>query len=82
MKLKNIIADNDYDIIHCHTPVGGALARIAARNYRKRGTKVIYTAHGFHFFEGSPVKNWILYYPLEKWLSRFTDVLITLNSEE
>jgi glycosyltransferase EpsD len=81
-ELKNIIADNDYDIIHCHTPVGGALARIAARNYRKRGTKVIYTAHGFHFFEGSPVKNWILYYPLEKWLSRFTDVLITLNEED
>lgn len=65
--------------IHCHSPVGGALARLAA--YR-RGIRVIYTAHGFHFYPGAPLKNWLLYYPAEKLLSYGTDVLITVNRED
>ncbi|NOU70902.1 glycosyltransferase [Paenibacillus sp. LMG 31458] len=80
--LKSIIDDNKYDIIHCHTPMGGVLARLAARNARKSGTKVIYTAHGFHFCQGAPVLNWLVYYPLEKFLSYFTDCLITINEED
>ncbi|HET7656705.1 MAG TPA: glycosyltransferase, partial [Bacillales bacterium] len=81
-ELKEIIHSNDYDIIHCHTPVGGALARLAARKARLRGTKVIYTAHGFHFCKGSQVLNWILYYPIERMLARYTDCLITINQED
>lgn len=81
-KLKKIINENEYNIIHSHTPMGGALTRIAAINARKEGTKVIYTAHGFHFFKGAPIKNWILYYPVEKILSSLTDVLITINKED
>lgn len=65
--------------IHCHSPVGGALARIAA--HRKQ-IRVIYTAHGFHFYKGAPVRNWLLYYPAEKLLSYWTDVLITVNQED
>lgn len=80
--LKKIIEENSYDIIHCHTPVGGVLTRLAARKFRKKGTKVIYTAHGFHFYKGAPIKNWIFYYPIEKWLSRYTDCLITINEED
>ena len=80
--LKKIINENQYDIIHCHTPIGGVLARLASVKTRKRGTKVFYTAHGFHFFKGSSLKNWLLYYPVEKWLSRLTDTLITLNKED
>lgn len=56
-ELKAIIDREHFDIIHCHTPVGAMIARLAARDARKRGTKVIYTAHGFHFFKGAPVKN-------------------------
>lgn len=81
-QLKQLIDENHYDIIHCHTPVGAVLARMAARDARKHGTKVIYTAHGFHFFDGAPVQNWLLYYPVEKALSRDTDVLITINTED
>ncbi|OAT80990.1 glycosyl transferase family 1 [Bacillus sp. MKU004] len=81
-RLKKIIDENDYDIIHCHTPMGGVLTRLAARISRNKGTKVIYTAHGFHFFKGAPIKNWLLYYPIERWLARFTDVLITINKED
>ncbi|KRE50997.1 glycosyltransferase family 4 protein [Paenibacillus sp. Soil724D2] len=81
-ELKSIIDENKYDIIHCHTPMGGVLARLAARNARENGTKVIYTAHGFHFCQGAPVLHWLVYYPLEKFLSYFTDCLITINEED
>ena len=81
-ELKHIIDEGEYDIIHCHTPVGAMLTRLAAKQTRKQGTKVFYTAHGFHFYKGAPAINWILYYPVEKWLSRYTDVLITINKED
>lgn len=80
--LKDIIDKGDYDIIHCHTPVGAMLTRLAAKTARKHGTKVFYTAHGFHFYKGAPAINWLLYYPVEKWLSLYTDVLITINNED
>ena len=81
-KLKKVIDNGRYDIIHCHTPVGAMLTRLAAKQARKNGTKMFYTAHGFHFYKGAPAINWLLYYPVEKWLSRYTDVLITINKED
>jgi len=80
--LKEIIDKNDYNIIHCHTPLGGVLTRLAARQARKKGTKVMYTAHGFHFCKGAPLLNWFVYYPIERYLSRYTDSLITINDED
>lgn len=81
-ELKKIINEGHYDIIHCHTPVGAALTRLAASDARKRGTKVFYTAHGFHFYKGAPLANWLLYYPVERWLAPKTNVLITINHED
>lgn len=81
-QLKKIIEEEKYDIIHCHTPMGGVVGRLAARKARKKGTKVIYTAHGFHFFKGAPLFNWIFYYPIERICARLTDVLITINKED
>lgn len=80
--LKRIIDKNKYNIIHVHTPMGAFLGRLASIASRKRGTKVIYTAHGFHFYKGAPLKNWIIYYPIEKLLARFTDALVTINYED
>lgn len=80
--LKKIIDTENYDIIHCHTPMGGVVTRLAARSARKNGTKVIYTAHGFHFYNGAPKQNWAIYYTVEKLLARITDVLITINTED
>ena len=80
--LKKIIDEGSYDIIHCHTPVGAMIARLAALSARKKGTKVIYTAHGFHFFKGAPLLNWLLFYPAEWLLAPVTDVLITINQED
>ena len=80
---KEIIEREKYDIVYCHTAMGGVLARLAAKDARKKfGTKVIYVAHGFHFFKGGPKKSWIMYYPVEKYLSRYTDAIITINHED
>jgi len=81
-ELKKIIGENHFDIIHCNTPVGGVLARIAANRARKTGTAVIYTAHGFHFYKGAPPAGWLVFYPVEKILSRLTDCLVTINEED
>lgn len=80
--LKKIIQKEEYEIIHCHTPMGSVVTRLAAKKARKKGTRVIYTAHGFHFYSGAPKKFWIVFYPIEKFLSRYTDTLITINKED
>lgn len=80
--LKKLVESGEYDIVHCHTPIAAMLTRFACRKVRKKGTKVIYTAHGFHFYKGSPKLNWLLFYTTEKICSYFTDVLITINTED
>lgn len=80
--LKKVIDSNGYDAVHCHTPMGAVVARLASKKQRKRGMKVIYTAHGFHFYKGASKKNWLLFYPVEKYLSKYTDCLITINGED
>ena len=81
-KLRKVIQKEHYDIIHTHTPMGSVVTRLAAKKARKNGTKVIYTAHGFHFFKGAPLLNWCLFYPVEKYLSKYTDTLILINQED
>ncbi|MFB9325046.1 glycosyltransferase family 4 protein [Paenibacillus aurantiacus] len=81
-RLAAIMEEQDYDLIHCHTPVGGMLARLAGRRLRKRGAKILYTAHGFHFCKGAPLLNWLLYYPIERTMAAATDCLITINEED
>lgn len=81
-QLKAIIEKENYDIIHCNTPMGGIVTRLAAQKARKGGTKVFYTAHGFHFYKGASAKNWMIYYPIEKAMASLTDVLITITRED
>ena len=81
-ELKKIIENENYDVVHCNTPMGGIVTRLAAKQARKQGTKVYYTAHGFHFYKGAPKKNWIVFYPIEKYFSRMTDKLITITQED
>lgn len=79
---KRLIDERGYSMIHSHSPIGGLLSRIAAREARKKGCKVIYTAHGFHFFNGAPKQNWLIFYPIEKFSSRWTDVLVNITHED
>lgn len=81
-QLKQLLKQYSFSLIHCHTPVGSVLTRLVAKPYRKKGTKVIYTAHGFHFYKGAPLQYWLLFYPIERWLANDTDVLITMNEED
>lgn len=78
-QVLDLMKTNRYKFIHCHSPIGGLCGRLAGHMTH---TKVIYTAHGFHFYKGAPLLNWLVYYPIEKFLSRYTDVLITINKED
>ena len=80
--LKSVIDNGNFDIIECNTPVGSVIGRLAARGARKKGTKVIYIAHGFHFFRGSSKLAWLMFYPVERLLAHITDVLVTINRED
>lgn len=81
-QLKKILAERHYDLIHTHTPVGSIICRLAAKESRKAGTKVLYTAHGFHFYKGAPLINWLLWYPLEKHFAKLCDRIILINKED
>lgn len=79
--LKKIVEKNQYDAVHCHTPMGAVVTRLVCKNV-KYPPKVIYTAHGFHFYQGASKKNWLLFYNVEKYLAKYTDCLITINRED
>jgi hypothetical protein len=79
-QIVSIMKEGQYDIVHCNTPIGGIVGRIAAK--RTKVKNVIYQAHGFHFYKGAPLKNWLLYYPVERWFAHYTDVIITINQED
>lgn len=78
-QLNEIFKQHNFDFTHCHTPMGGVIARLVAKHNH---VPSVYTAHGFHFFKKGPLKNWLLYYPVEKWLSKLTKVLLTINSQD
>ncbi len=78
-QMNGLFKKNNFSFVHCHTPVAGVITRIVTHKHR---IKTIYTAHGFHFYDGAPKKNWIVFYPIEKFFSRWTDVLITITKED
>lgn len=80
--LKKIIDLGNYNLIHCHTPIPSMVTRLASREARSKGAKVLYTAHGFHFYKGAPISRWLVYYTAEYVLSKFTDAIITINKED
>jgi len=79
-QLMKLIQAEKFDIVHCNTPIGGVLGRICC--HFSKTSRVIYQAHGFHFWKGAPLVNWLLYFPVEWFLAHFTDVLITINKED
>ena len=76
------ISNNNYSVVHTQSPIGGVICRLAFKNKRKNGLKIIYQAHGFHFYKGASLLNWLIFYPIEKFCSKYTDILITINSED
>lgn len=81
-EIRRLAEKGHYEIVHCHTPVAALCTRLACKGLQKQGISVIYTAHGFHFFRGAPLKNWLFFFPMEWICSFWTDVLITINTED
>ncbi|MGG1676771.1 glycosyltransferase family 4 protein [Neobacillus sp. NRS-1170] len=79
-KLHHLFQVNYFSLIHVHTPTAAFLTRYVASKHDQG--KVLYTAHGFHFFKGASRKNWILFYPAEKMAKRWTDGLLVMNEED
>ncbi len=78
--LCRYLKDNpQIEVIHCNTPIGGVVGRLAGKKYNK---KVVYTVHGFHFFKGAPLFNRTVLKWIEQWLAHYTDILITINQED
>lgn len=76
---KKLAKENNYDIVHCHSPIGSVICRWVFKDF---DTRIIYTAHGFHFFKSASFVNWLIYYPIERLMARYTDDLITINDED
>lgn len=81
-QMVEIFKNEEYDIVSCHTPFGGAITRLAAKKCKLTGTRMVYMAHGFHFYKGAPLPKYLLYYTAEKWLANYTDEIITINLED
>ena len=82
---KEIVAlykSEHFDVIHCHTPIAGAIARFAGRKQRKEGSVIIYTTHGFYFHKHSRKKTWAVFHTIEDIMSRYCDAIITINKED
>lgn len=81
--LKELIETEQYDLVTCHTSIASAITRLACISIRKNThTKLLYTVHGFDFSRYTSLKTWLLYYPMEKFLSCFTDGMVTINKED
>ncbi len=78
-QVKALLQQEHFAFLHCHSPIGGVIGRLAGHAC---GVKVMYTAHGFHFFKGASIVNWMLFYPIERKLAKYTDVLLTMNAED
>ncbi len=81
-QIRKVIKEEKYHLIHTHTPIASFLTRLACLTIRGHDINIIYTAHGFHFFRQAPFINWLLYYPVEKFLSRYTKIIVTINRED
>lgn len=80
---KALLEKGAYSFVHCHMPICSAITRLACKNAKTTNDlKIIYTAHGFHFYKGAPVQNILIYKTMEKWLAHYTDALITINQED
>lgn len=79
-QIRDLVINENFDIVHTHTPIASFITRLACRKIPN--INIYYTAHGFHFFKGSPIKNWITYYTAERLTANWTDKLITMNEED
>lgn len=78
--LMRVLSRGDFEVIHCNTPIGGVIGRLCGK--KAHINKVIYTAHGFHFYKGAPLINRTFLKWAEMIMAHWTDVIITMNRED
>ena len=81
-EMATLLKNEYFDVIHCHTPIAGAIARYAGRKQRQKGSIIIYTTHGLYFHKHSSKKTWLVFYTIEDIMSRYCDAIITINRED
>lgn len=81
-EMKKLFNEIQFDVVHCHTPIAGAIARMAGKKQRKQGCKMLYTTHGFYFHKYSSKKTWLIFHTIEDFMSKYTDAMITINHED
>lgn len=78
-QLIKLCKQNNYDLFHCHQPVGAVMGRMMAKKFKK---PCFYIAHGFHFGKDCSWKKNLIFKPVEKHYSKYTTALITMNQED
>lgn len=78
----DIINNIHFDLIHCHSPIVGAIVRFLGVKYRKNGGKIIYTTHGLAFSKDSDWKSKLLYGTTEWLCAKLCDKVITINHDD
>ena len=82
-RLEEAFREGRYDIVHVHTPIAAFVTRFALRRVRRRRpTRVVYTAHGFHFYRGQAALPHALFRTMERTAAPWTDYLVTINRED
>lgn len=81
--IQAAVQQEEYDIVHVHTPVASFVTRYALKNLRQQGKpQVIYTAHGFHFHPGGKLLKNAVFLALEKLAGSWTDYLVAINHDD
>lgn len=79
-ELKNLIKENNYNVVHCHSTKAGILGRLAASKLKT--DKIIYTVHGYWpilQYEGLKRKMAVL---LERYLAKRTTNLVLISKSD
>lgn len=79
-QIQRILEQEQFKGVHVHTPIPSFLTRFCLR--KREVTKVLYTVHGYHFYKGSKILNWLIFFPIEKIASKWTDGKIVINKED
>lgn len=67
------------DVIHLHSTLSGLVVRVWYPIFYRR-TKFIYYSHGWYFNTGKKYSGFFKY--IEKWLSKFCDLIINISEDE
>nr|BCB22625.1 glycosyl transferase, group 1 [Erysipelothrix rhusiopathiae] len=78
-QMSQLIKSRHFDKIFVHTPIASFITRKVAR---KSDCEVTYFAHGLQFYKGGSKLSWVIFEPMERLASKWTQNIITMNQED